>query len=117
VAAAYIRVHESDDVAIVVDPEGAAAGSVTPSGLRVREWIPQSHKIALNRLETGQPVLRYGQVIGYANRAIEACLWVREDFLELPAAPPLDQMPLSTAVPVPLPPLDNFEFLGYRNGH
>ncbi|HZS53106.1 MAG TPA: galactarate dehydratase [Bryobacteraceae bacterium] len=115
-APAYIRVHESDNVAIIVDPEGAPAGSsITPSGLRLREWIPQSHKIALHSLEPGQPVLRYGQVIGYANRIIEAGSWVREDFLDLPAAPSLNEMPLSTAVPAPLPPLDNCQFLGFRN--
>jgi galactarate dehydratase len=40
---------------------------------------------------------------------------VREEMLELPAPPPLDQMPLATAVPAPLPPLEGITFDGYRN--
>jgi galactarate dehydratase len=41
--------------------------------------------------------------------------WVREELIEMPAAPPLDRLPLSTAVPAPLPPLDGYTFEGYRN--
>lgn len=111
----YIRVHPFDNVGIVVNPEGAAPGTVADSGLTLRERIPQSHKIALSSLEAGAPVLRYGQIIGHANRAIEAGSWVREEFLDLPPAPPLDQMPLATAVPAPLPLLENCTFEGYRN--
>ena len=33
----------------------------------------------------------------------------------MPAAPPLDRLPLATAVPAPLPPLDGYTFEGYRN--
>ncbi|MDR3699328.1 MAG: galactarate dehydratase [Candidatus Sulfopaludibacter sp.] len=101
----YIRVNLRDNVAIIVDPEGFEA----------REHIPQSHKIALSDLAAGEPVLRYGSVIGYANRAIPAGSWVREEMLEMPVAPSLDDLPLATAVPAPLPPLDGHSFEGYRN--
>ena len=33
----------------------------------------------------------------------------------MPAAPPLDELPLATAVPPALPPLDGYTFEGYRN--
>ena len=33
----------------------------------------------------------------------------------MPAAPPLDSLPLATAVPAPLPPLDGYTFEGFRN--
>ena len=62
----YIRVHSRDNVAILVAPEGAKAGAELPGGLIVRERIPQSHKIALQDLAVGEPVLRYGQTIGLA---------------------------------------------------
>ena len=39
-----IRVHPQDNVAIVVEPEGAPAGRELPEGLTAREPIPQSHK-------------------------------------------------------------------------
>src|ERR1019366_249541 len=104
--AMYIRVNPRDNVAILVHPDGLVA----------REAIPQSHKIALHRLEPGQPVVRYGQTIGLANRAIDAGSWVREELLDMPAAPPLDSLSLATAVPPALPPLENYTFEGYPTG-
>jgi len=101
----YIRVHERDNVAIVVHPEG----------LQAAELIPQSHKIALSDLAPGDPVLRYGHIIGYANRPLARGSWVREDHLEMPTPPGLDDLPLATAVPAPAPPLDGYTFEGYRN--
>jgi galactarate dehydratase len=111
----YIRVHPRDNVAIVVHPEGMASGEELPGGITVREHIPQSHKIALNDFAVGDPILRYGQPIGYANRPIPAGSWVREDLIDMPLPPSLDQLPLSTAVPDPLPPLTGCTFEGYRN--
>ena len=99
----YIRVNSRDNVAILVHPEGAAPGDLLPDGLVARERIPQSHKIALQDLQAGEPVVRYGQTIGLANRAIAAGSWVREELLDMPAAPPLDALPLATDVP-PVPP-------------
>ena len=72
----HIRVDPRDNVAIVVNPEGFSA----------RERIPQSHKIALSDLAVGEPVLRYGQIIGYANREMQSGSWVRGEFLNAPAA-------------------------------
>jgi galactarate dehydratase len=111
----YIRVNHQDNVAIIVDSEGVAAGTGLPGEISAREWIPQSHKIALRPLEAGQSVLRYGQIIGFANRTIPAGSWVREEMIDMPAPPLLDRLPLSTAVPAPLPPLPDCTFEGYRN--
>src|ERR1035441_2872618 len=88
----YIRVNPRDNVAILVHPEGAAPGDLLPAGLIARERIPQSHKIALQNIEPGQPVVRYGQTIGLANRPIAAGCWVREELLDMPEAPPLDSL-------------------------
>ena len=111
----YIRVNPRDNVAIVVHPDGAAAGAQLPGGIIAREHVPQSHKIALRHFEIGEPVLRYGQVIGYAKRAIPTGSWVREDLIDLPLPPMLDRLPLSTAVPPLLPTLAGYTFDGYRN--
>ncbi len=110
-----IRVHPQDNVAIVVDPDGVPAGREFSDAPPARERIPQSHKMALHDLDPGAPVLRYGHPIGYANRAIPAGAWVREELLDIPAPPPLDSLPLATAVPPPLPPLDGYTFEGFRN--
>ena len=88
---------------------------VSPDGYVGRERIPQSHKIALARVDRGSPVVRYGQVIGYANLDLELNSWVRGELLDLPQPPPLDQLPLATDVPEPMPPLTGYAFEGYRN--
>jgi len=111
----YVKVDRRDDVAIIVNPEGVGAGARFASGFETIEAIPQSHKVALRDFSAGEPVTRYGQVIGIANRTIAAGAWVREDMLDLPAAPPLDELPLATAVPAPLPALEGHSFEGYRN--
>ncbi len=103
--AGLVRIHPSDNVAIVVDPAGHHA----------REHIPQSHKVTLQDIAAGEPILRYGHTIGLALRDLPAGSWVREDLLTLPEPPPLDALPLSTAIPETQPPLEGFNFLGYRN--
>ena len=111
----YVKVHPRDNVAIIVNPEGLAAGAEFADGLRLAEFIPQAHKVALAPLEAGEPVVRYGEVIGHATRPIALGSWVREDLLDLPLAPALDALPLATRVPAPLPPLEGYTFEGYRN--
>jgi len=111
----YVHVHARDTVAIIVNPEGVRRGDRFASGLEAAEAIPQAHKITLRAVAEGEPVYRYGEVIGTANRAIGVGAWVREDMLNLPAAPALDALDLSTAVPPPLPPLEGYTFQGYRN--
>src|SRR5262252_5277087 len=101
----YIRVHERDNVAIIVDPDGSPAGTEFPGGLIVSEHIPQAHKVALQDLNPGEPVIRYGEIIGTATRTIKAGSWVHEDLVALPAPPPLEALPLATAVPAAQPPL------------
>jgi len=115
----YLRAHSDDNVAIIVDAEGVRAGARDGGGLTVREFIPQAQKVALTSISAGDPLVRYGQTIGYANRVIEPGRWVREEMIDLPAAPSLDDLPLATAVPAPLPPVDGdtfgYTFEGYRN--
>ena len=111
----YVQVNPRDNVAIIVNPEGLPAGTAFPSGLTLREQIPQAHKVALGDFTSGQPIIRYGEVIGYAARDIASGSWIREDMVQLPSAPPLDELPLATAIPEPLPPLDGCTFEGYRN--
>jgi galactarate dehydratase len=111
----YVRVHQSDNVGIIVDPDGAKPGQADQDGLVVREKIPQAHKVALKAIESGEPVVRYGHEIGHSNRTVDAGCWIREEMIDLPAPPSLDSLPLATNVPPPLPPLVDYTFEGLLN--
>ena len=111
----FIRVHERDNVAIVVNEGGLPAGAKFASGLELREAVPEAHKVALIDLAEGDAILRYGVAIGYANRAIARGSWVHEGLMKPPEAPSLDRCPLATAPPAPLAPLEGYTFEGYRN--
>ncbi|MFO2466290.1 altronate dehydratase family protein [Pseudomonas sp. 15FMM2] len=70
-APAVIRLNLLDNVLI--------ARQALPEGLRleaeaitVRQSIPSGHKVATQRVEPGQPLRRYGQIIGFASQLIEA---------------------------------------------
>ena len=72
-----IVVDEKDNVATALralEPEesiqcgvGGGAAAVT-----IRQSIPFGHKIALTDIEAGQPVVKYGEVIGLATDRIRA---------------------------------------------
>ena len=68
----FIRMHEADNVAIVVNDGGLPVGAGFASGLTLRESVPQGHKVSLVDLAAGAPVLRYNVVIGEALRDIAA---------------------------------------------
>ena len=111
----YIRMHAQDNVAIVANDGGLPAGTVFTDGLRLREQVPQGHKLSLVDLAAGAPVRRYNVVIGYALRDLPAGSWVHERVLQMPPARALTGLPMATARPEPLPPLTGYTFLGYRN--
>ncbi|MEO7954593.1 MAG: galactarate dehydratase [Polaromonas sp.] len=111
----YITMHENDNVAIVANDGGLPAGTVFPSGLTLREHVPQGHKVALVSLPQGSAVLRYNVPIGYALKDIPAGSWVHERLLDMPAARSLENLPRATLQPAPLPPLEGYTFEGFRN--
>lgn len=111
----YIRVHERDNVAIIVNPDGLPAGATFSDGLTLLQPIPQAHKVALRDLDCGDPVVRYGHAIGSATRPIKAGSWVHEDHIDLPRPPALDDLPLATAPPAPQPSLLGYTFEGFRS--
>jgi galactarate dehydratase len=110
-----ISMHAHDNVAIVANDGGLAAGTVLASGLVLRDRVPQGHKVALLDLAVDAPVLRYGIPIGYALKDIPAGSWVHERLLKMPEARELDNLPIATIKPAPLPPLEGYTFEGFRN--
>ena len=70
---AVVRLAPQDNVAVAVDilGEGAVA-----AGVRALARIPRGHKMAVEAIAAGEPVRKYGQVIGVATAAIRAGDWV-----------------------------------------
>ncbi|MBY4953408.1 galactarate dehydratase [Pantoea sp. DY-17] len=111
----YIKVHDADNVAIVVNNQGLPSGTRFDDGLQLTEHVPQGHKVALSDIPQAGAILRYGEVIGYALRPIPQGSWIEESLVALPEAPPLNCLPLANNVPPALPPLEGYTFEGYRN--
>ena len=110
-----ITMHPGDNVAIVANNGGLRAGTAFPSGLVLRETVPQGHKVALVDLPEGAAVRRYNVAIGYALKDVAAGSWVHEKLLRMPDARELDNLPIATVRPEPQPPLEGYTFEGYRN--
>ena len=108
-----VKVNEADHVAIAV--KEIKAGTQVSEDLVTRQDIPQAHKVALERIPKGQPVIRYGVILGYALEDIEKGDWINEFMLELPTPPSVDDMEYGKKIvtDLPTPPVTTFE--GYRN--
>ena len=110
-----IRMHAADNVAIVANDGGLAAGTVMPDGLTLVDRVPQGHKLALVDIAQGSAVRRYNVPIGYALKDIAAGSWVHERLLRMPEARALTDLPQPVAASAPLEPLSGYTFEGYRN--
>jgi len=110
-----IQMHEADNVAIVANDGGLPEGTVLPSGLVLRDHVPQGHKVALTDLPADAAVLRYQVPIGYALQDIPAGSWVHERLLRMPPARELEGLPMATVQAPAHEPLEGYTFQGYRN--
>src|ERR1700761_3975463 len=87
-----IQVHAADNVAIIVNDLGLPAGTEFPDGLVLNQFVPQGHKVALSDIADGEPVIRYGEVIGSAHGDLKRGDWIDESKLTLRAAPAMDAL-------------------------
>ena len=73
--ARFIRLSDIDNILLAVESLniGERVGDVT-----VTTRIPRGHKIASHDIGLDQPVIKYGQIIGFARAPIAAGDWVHE---------------------------------------
>ncbi|WP_319529957.1 galactarate dehydratase [uncultured Cohaesibacter sp.] len=110
-----LKVHESDNVSIILTAGGVKAGVALDTGAVLLEDVPFGHKVALADIPKGGQVIRYGEVIGLAKMALPKGSWVNEHMIELPEPPDLESLVAPVEAPQPLPPLEGYTFEGYRN--
>ena len=63
-----IRLHPDDGV--VIARASLPPGTMVADGVTTVERIPSGHKVAIKSSVLGEPVKRYGQIIGFATQAI-----------------------------------------------
>jgi altronate hydrolase len=63
-----IRLHPDDGV--VIARATLLAGAPVADAVVAAERIPAGHKVAVRPIAAGEPVRRYGQIIGFASKAI-----------------------------------------------
>jgi altronate hydrolase len=71
-----LRLNAEDNVMVAVDeirPGDQPAGGPTASAR-----VPKGHKLATALIETGAPIVKFGQIIGFASKPIAPGEWVHE---------------------------------------
>jgi altronate hydrolase len=70
-----LRLSPQDNVVVAID---AVSPGASAAGLTARERVPRGHKMAIAAIRDGEPVLKYGQIIGFASKHIAPGEWVHE---------------------------------------
>lgn len=72
VASFAIQLRPIDNVAVAARllPEGSDI-SVNGSTVKILKPVGMGHKVAIHSIKAGEPILKYGQVIGFASRNIQ----------------------------------------------
>ncbi len=62
-----LRLHAEDNIAVAIDP---LAAGLKVAGVTTRGPIPRGHKVATLEIAEGDAISKFGQIIGFATRAI-----------------------------------------------
>ena len=71
-----LRLNAADNVLVAIDV--AEKGATTPENIAARDRIMKGHKMAAATIKTGEPVRKFGQIIGFAKSDIARGDWVHE---------------------------------------
>lgn len=111
--ASLLLLHPLDNVALAVcDVAAGAQESIAGRQVTALETVRRGHKLALSRIEPGQPIVKYGQTIGFASRMIEPGSWVHCHNVEAGAF--ARDYALAAERPPRPEPLTGYAFAGYR---
>jgi len=110
-----IKTTEKDNVGIVANPEGVKKGDILSNDIYVSQNVPMGHKVALETIDKGDEIIRYGHAIGLANKMIQKGEWLETSKISLPKTPELNEVPLPTNSNPKQEKLEGYTFMGYKN--
>jgi len=109
-AALLLRLHPADDVAVARSAIATGTALAGPDGpLQALDDIPAGHKIATRAVAAGDPVRKYGQVIGVAITAIAAGQHVHVHNLDMGDSHPAHGVGRAYVPTTPVPRPATFE--------
>ena len=71
-----LRLNQADNVLVAIDV--VEKGATAPEAITARDRIMKGHKMAAAAITTGEPVRKFGQIIGFAKQDIAKGDWVHE---------------------------------------
>ncbi len=108
-----LRLQPEDNVVVAIDL--VQPGLPTSAGVTAVARVPKGHKMATAPIPPGAPVLKFGQVIGFATRPIAAGDWVHEHNLSMGEDFARDYRFGEGVRPeTPLPAAERASFRGFR---
>lgn len=113
-----IVLHAGDEVVVLKHALAAGTELAWQEGqMRLSAATPAGHKVAIRPVREGDPVHKYGQIIGYATQNIVPGDWVHSHNLsngpEDASAHPPYEFGTDLRFPPPLPPGEERTFSGY----
>ena len=110
---ALIQLHASDNIAIASRDLASNARIPTEQGDGILlESVRLGHKVAVRPIASGEPIIKFGQCIGFATEPIAIGAWVHSHNLE--AGQFARDAVACSAVPPDPEPIIGRTFLGYR---
>ncbi|MDP1730832.1 MAG: altronate dehydratase family protein [Devosia sp.] len=111
--------NSADNVAVALAT--LEVGAVTREGVKLGKRVPRGHKFTVRPVGAGEPIVKFGQIIGFATQALPAGEWVHEhncDMGALGGAFERDYDYCAGVVPVEMvPTAQRATFEGYRRAN
>src|SRR5688500_14791020 len=109
-----VHLHELDNVAVAVD--GLSIGAEW-NNVRLPKRVPRGHKLAISPIAAGEPVRKFGQIIGFATAPIVPGEWVHEHNLAMRDFERDYHYAEDAKTEPVLPPAERATFQGYRRAN
>jgi altronate hydrolase len=112
----FIKINANDNVAVALKPiEKGTTVDVAGTSVTTAEDIPQGHKFAIRPIQKGEPVIKYGFRIGFAQEDIPVGTWIHTHNVKTALGDLLEYTYNPTGVDVE--PTQEAYFNGYVRGN